>query len=229
MTTAPVTSTPTPTPAPAPAPTTQIDNSAQQLAGNFNTFLTLLTTQLQNQDPMSPMDSNQFTQQLVEFSGVEQQINTNNSLQQLISLGQANSALNTVGFLGKDVTVLNGNAALQNGSADWNYNLGADTASTLLTVTNAAGQVVYSQPGETKSGDHDFAWDGTDNGGTQMPDGAYTLTVTAKANDGSAVASSIKSRGTVSAVDLENNQLQLMIGPMAVSLADVALISGTNS
>ncbi|HEX3810706.1 MAG TPA: flagellar hook assembly protein FlgD [Rhizomicrobium sp.] len=223
MTTTPVTSTTTP-PA-TQAPTAQLDNSSQQLAGNFDTFLQLLTTQLQNQDPTSPMDANQFTQELVEFSGVEQQINTNTSLQSLISLGQANSALNTVGFLGKDVTVLNGNAALQNGSADWTYNLGADSASTLLTVTNAAGQTVYSAPAETSSGDHDFSWDGTDNNGNTVADGTYTLNVAAKASDGSAVVSTVKSQGTVNAVDLENNQLELMIGPMSVPLSDVALIS----
>src|ERR1700744_3656694 len=75
-----------------------------QLSGNFDTFLTLLTTQLQNQDPLSPMDSTQFTQQLVEYSQVEQQINTNTNLTSLISLQQAGAGAASVGYLGKNVT-----------------------------------------------------------------------------------------------------------------------------
>src|SRR5579884_3869002 len=88
----------------------------QQLTGNFDTFLQLLTTQLQNQDPLSPMDSTQFTQQLVEFSQVEQQINTNNNLQNLIGLTEANAGSTAVSYLGKDVTITNGNGALINGA-----------------------------------------------------------------------------------------------------------------
>src|SRR5690242_8555320 len=106
-------------------PTATQSAAAKTLAGNFDTFLTLLTTQLQNQDPLNPMDSNQFTQQLVEFSQVEQQINTNDNLKTLISLGQSRSAADAVGYLGKAVTVSNGDAALANGTANWNYQLGA--------------------------------------------------------------------------------------------------------
>src|ERR1700686_3335504 len=78
---------------------------SQQLAGNFDTFLKLLTTQLQNQDPLSPMDSNQFTQELVQFSQVEQQINTNTSLASLIALTKTQSSANAVSYLGKTITI----------------------------------------------------------------------------------------------------------------------------
>src|SRR6185312_8890054 len=108
-----------------PVTTAAQTTASKQLAGNFDTFLTLLTTQLQNQDPLNPMDSNQFTQQLVEFSQVEQQINTNDNLKTLISLGQSRGAADAVGYLGKAVTVSNGDAALANGTANWNYQLGA--------------------------------------------------------------------------------------------------------
>src|SRR5579872_4818059 len=97
-----------------------------QLSGNFNTFLQLLTSQLKNQDPTSPMDSNQFTQQLVEFSQVEQQINTNSNLQTLISQGQSANGAYAMSYLGHNVTVSNGEAALQNGAANWNYTLGSN-------------------------------------------------------------------------------------------------------
>src|SRR4051812_45000764 len=82
--------------------------AAKTLAGNFNTFLTLLTTQLQNQDPLNPMDSNQFTQQLVQFSHVEQQLNTNDNLKTLIDLTKNRGAADSMSYLGKTVTVSNG-------------------------------------------------------------------------------------------------------------------------
>src|SRR6202789_478055 len=80
-------------------------DGSQQLAGNYNTFLTLLTTQLQNQNPLDPLDSNQFTQQLVEFSSVEQQVNMNTNLQTLISLQQTSDATSAMQYLGSNVTL----------------------------------------------------------------------------------------------------------------------------
>src|ERR1700756_4166435 len=97
-------------------------SALNQLSGNFSTFLTLLTTQLKNQDPTSPMDSNQFTQQLVEYSQVEQQINTNTNLTTLISQGTTNAAAMTSSYLGKNVSITNGNASLSSGKANWTYN-----------------------------------------------------------------------------------------------------------
>src|SRR5690348_5597936 len=161
-------------------------NAMQQLSGNFQTFLTLLTTQLQNQDPLAPMDSNQFTQQLVQYSQVEQQINTNDNLKTLINQGSAQTGAYGVSYLGKAVTIANGQAPLASGQAIWAYNLDATAAQTQLTVTDAKGNVVYTGAGETTDGAHLFKWDGKNTGGTQLADGTYKLTVTAKASDGSA-------------------------------------------
>ena len=86
--TTPTTAHPTTTRRPSAPRQQRATRGAQQLAGNFNTFLTLLTTQLQNQDPLDPLDTNQFTQQLVEFASVEQQVNMNTNLQTLISMQQ---------------------------------------------------------------------------------------------------------------------------------------------
>src|SRR5262249_10208809 len=79
-------------------------NAASQLAGNFDEFLKLLTTQLQHQDPLSPLDPNQFTQELVQFSSVEQQIQTNTSLSTLISLQQNAQVTSALGS--RDPTVV---------------------------------------------------------------------------------------------------------------------------
>src|SRR3954466_8260244 len=100
-------------------------SAQKQLAGNFDTFLTLLTTQLKNQDPTSPMDSNQFTQQLVEFSQVEQQIDANTNLKTLISQGTSQAGTFATSYLGKRVSVTNGQASLSSGAASWTYDLGA--------------------------------------------------------------------------------------------------------
>src|SRR5215469_8865250 len=108
----------TTTPATNANGTQSSSNALNQLSGNFSTFLTLLTTQLKNQDPTSPMDSNQFTQQLVEFSQVEQQINTNSNLNTLITQGQTQIGAIATSYLGKGVSITNGNASLSNGVAN---------------------------------------------------------------------------------------------------------------
>jgi len=206
------------------AATSTSSGAMQQLSGNLNTFLTLLTTQLQNQDPLSPMDSTQFTQQLVEYSQVEQQINTNSNLQSLISLQQSGSGAAAVGYLGKTVTVTNGNASLTNGSATWNYNLASPAASTTLTITNASGMAVYSGSGATTSGNNTFTWNGQDNNGNQLPDGTYALSVAATGASGATVSSTVSSTGTVSEINLSGTTPQLMIGSMAVPLSQVSTV-----
>jgi flagellar basal-body rod modification protein FlgD len=217
MTTSPVTSS---TASTAAAATNDV--ATQQLSGNFNTFLTLLTTQLQNQDPTSPMDSNQFTQELVEFSQVEQQINTNSNLQTLINQGTSASGAYAMSYLGRNVTISNGQAALQNSSATWNYNLGAAAANTTLTVTDSTGRAVYSGAGSTTAGQNSFTWNGEDSNGNQLPDGTYTLTVGATAQDGSAVTTSVTSNGVVNEVDMSSGTPMLMIGSMSVPLTSVS-------
>jgi flagellar basal-body rod modification protein FlgD len=198
--------------------------ATQQLSGNFNTFLTLLTTQLQNQDPMNPMDSDQFTQELVEFSGVEQQINTNDNLQSLISLQQSNAGSSAMGYLGKTVTVTDGSANLTDGEADWSYALGATSASTTLSVTDSSGNTVYSTTGATASGQHDFSWNGEDSNGNQLADGVYKLAVTSKDASGNAITTAIASKGVVSEVNLTSATPMLMVGNMAVPVSSVSAV-----
>jgi flagellar basal-body rod modification protein FlgD len=204
--------------------------AAQQLAGNFDTFLTLLTTQLQNQDPLSPMDSNQFTQQLVMFSQVEQQINTNDNLQSLIALNLSQTANSAVNYIGRSVVMTNGEGALQTNSddgtssCDWTYNLASASAGTTLTVKDANGKVVYTTSGSTSAGNNDFAWDGKDSNGNQLPDGKYTLSVSATGSDGSAITTTIASKALVTAVDMAGTTPMLVLGSMEIPLSDVSLV-----
>src|SRR6185437_11080478 len=212
----------------APVTTSPAAPSAaqQQLSGNFDTFLTLLTTQLKNQDPLSPMDSNQFTQQLVQFSQVEQQINSNKNLESLIALTKSQGAASAVSYLGKTITVTDGTAALQNGAAQWAYALQGDATSVKLVVTDSKGHAVYVGAVETASGLHAFNWNGTSNSGDTLPSGIYKLSVTAQAADGTSLQSTVASQGAVSEVDLSGDEPMLMIGPLGVPLSKATLISG---
>lgn len=200
--------------------------SRAHLSTNFDTFLTLLTTQLKNQDPLSPMDSNEFTQQLVQFSQVEQQINANQNLETLISLTKNRSATDAVSYLGKTLTLTDGTAALMNDHAVWAYSLDGDAARTKLTVTNANGKIVYSADGDTASGMHAFEWDGKDSSGNTLPPGAYALKVSSATSDGTTVNTHVASQGIVSEVDLTGSEPLLMIGPLGVPLSKATLVSG---
>jgi flagellar basal-body rod modification protein FlgD len=223
--------TTTPTSSLPPVTTTNANGTGtsagaiSDLSSNFSTFLTLLTTQLKNQDPTSPMDSNAFTQQLVEYSQVEQQIDTNTNLQTLISQGTTNASAVTTTYLGKKVSVTNGTASLSSGTANWTYNLGTAAASTTLSVTDASGQVVYTGAGGTAAGNNSFTWNGQDNNGNQLNDGTYKLAVTATDGSGAAITTSVASAGTVTQIDLTAGTPKLVIGNMEVGVGDVAVVS----
>jgi flagellar basal-body rod modification protein FlgD len=211
-------------PAASTTSTSQPDAMAD-LSSNFSTFLTLLTTQLKNQDPTSPMDSNEFTQQLVMYSQVEQQINTNDNLKTLISQGTSNAASMTTSYLGKKVSVTNGQASLTNSSATWTYNLKTTAATAQLSVTDSTGKTVFTGTGDTAAGNNTFTWDGKDINGNQLPDGPYKLTVTAADSAGNTVTNTVISTGTVTQIDMTGATPQLIVGNMEVGLGDVATVT----
>jgi flagellar basal-body rod modification protein FlgD len=199
--------------------------AGQQLAGNFDTFLKLLTTQLQYQDPTAPMDSSQFTQQLVQFASVEQTINSNKNLEQLVNLSLASSTSAAAGYIGKQVTAGGSQAALANGAAHWTYTLGANAASTVVNVTDAGGTTVYTSKGELTSGVHTFNWDGRTNDGGTAPDGTYTISVTAADNGGNKINTGTTVTGVVSAVDIVSGKPALLVGGIDIDPADITRTS----
>jgi flagellar basal-body rod modification protein FlgD len=196
------------------------------LAGNFQTFLTLLTTQLQNQNPLDPLDTNQFTQQLVQFAGVEQQLKTNDQLTTLVSLQQTAQSTQALGFVGKNAMVDGSTTTMTNSSANWI--LGVKTNSTVnVSIANSTGQTVFTGSYPVNAGNGQaFAWDGKGNDGTQWPDGKYTLTAQAADSSGNSVAVSTEIVGVVSSVDLTQSPPLLSINGQNYTVSQIKGITG---
>jgi len=199
----------------------QTTQARQSLSGNFDTFLKLLTTQLQNQDPLEPLDSTKFTEQLVSYSQVEQQINTNSSLAALLAVSTTALGANAVSYLGKTALTSDSTSTLQGGAAEWRYNVPQGAASVQLSITDANGNVVRTLAGDETSGAHDFTWDGNNNGGTPMPEGAYRLTVSAKDPNGEAISASVSGVGLVKEIDMSGGEPLLTIGNRLVGLTNI--------
>jgi flagellar basal-body rod modification protein FlgD len=199
-------------------------NLNNQIAGNFTTFLTLLTTQLQNQNPLDPLDTNQFTQQLVEFAGVEQQMNMNTQLQTLVSLQQTAQNSQALGFVGKTVTVTGATAPLTNGQAQWTFNPPSPATAT-FTITDQTGQSVFSQTGTVQPGSQAYNWNGLDSSGRQWADGNYTLTITAVGANGQSVAVPTTVTGVVNSVDLTQSPPVLSIGGQSYTLNQILSVT----
>jgi flagellar basal-body rod modification protein FlgD len=180
---------------------------SQEFAGNFNTFLTLLTTQLQNQDPLSPMDTSQFTSQLVEFASVEQQINMNTNLQSLMSMQQTSDSLQALQLVGANVTINSNTAALSqatNSPATWSFSSPSPATGT-VTITSSTGQVAFTGTTSLSAGSQNYIWNGQGNNGVTWPDGNYTLSITATGANGQPVTVTTQVQGTISSVNLSQN------------------------
>jgi flagellar basal-body rod modification protein FlgD len=209
---------------PLPASATSATNGT--LAGNFQTFLTLLTTQLQNQNPLDPLDTNQFTQQLVQFAGVEQQLKTNDQLTALVALQQTAQTTQALTFVGKTAMVDGKTTTLANKAANWI--LGVKTDSTVqISIAGSNGQTVFHGSYQLKAGDGQaFGWDGKGDDGTQWPDGKYTMTVTGADNAGNPVDVSTEIVGLVNSVDLTQTPPLLSIGGQNYTISQVKGIAG---
>ncbi|MBX7199523.1 MAG: flagellar hook assembly protein FlgD [Rhodospirillaceae bacterium] len=204
---------------------TKASQSSTKLSSDLNSFLTLLTSQLKNQDPLSPMDSTQFTNQLVQFSQVEQQININSNLSNLIGLTQQNIASNVVNYIGKTIEGPSNQAPLINGNLRASYSLESKAASVNIAVKNAAGDIVFTKNGDPESGVHEFNWDGKDSNGIQQKDGNYTLEVTALAADGSTITTSTTVFGKVTGVTSVNNVTTLLLGSIGIPVNTVLAVT----
>jgi flagellar basal-body rod modification protein FlgD len=202
--------------------------SSQTMANNFQQFLQLLTTQLQNQNPLDPLDTNQFTQQLVQFAQVEQQINMNSSLTQLIALQQTAQTTQAIGLVGATVTVDGATTRMSGSLARWSFSP-TKTATATITIKDSTGQTAFSTTQTISPGPQTFTWNGKGNNGAQWPDGSYTIAVSVKGASGQSVALSTETSGVVDSVDMTKTPPVLSIGGQTYTLDQIKQVRRTGS
>jgi flagellar basal-body rod modification protein FlgD len=205
--------------------------ASQQIAGNFDTFLQLLTTQLQNQDPLDPLDTSQFTQQLVEFASVEQQVDMNTNMQTLISMQQTSQATSALQLVGSTVTLAGNSAPLSNATgspATWSLTT-STPATANVTITSAAGTTAYTGTLALNAGMQSYTWNGQGNNGQTWPDGTYTLSISATGANGQAATVSTQVQGVVSGVNLSSTPPTLTVSGQSVQMSQITSITNSNS
>ncbi len=215
-------------PASAPGNVSALTGSTRSIAENFNTFLSLLTTQLKNQNPLDPLDTNQFTQQMVQFTSVEQQLRTNEFLKTLADTAQNASNTEAVSFIGKQITAAGANAELSNGSASWQYSLNRSAPNTTITIRDSLGAVVHTDETSLASGTGTFTWNGLDANGNQLPDGNYSITINARDANGSYVPVTTQISGTVSGVDFSEASPVLLVDGARVNLGSIVSVQSAD-
>jgi flagellar basal-body rod modification protein FlgD len=204
------------------------NTSLASFSSNFDNFLTLLTSQLKNQDPLSPMNATEFTTQLVQFTGVEQMIKQNQNLQSLISLQTQNQITNALSYIGRTVEASGQSAQLTDGRASFPYNVATGATGATITIKNAALQTVYSGPAAFGSGAQSFTWDGRNSAGVSQPDGMYTYSVDARNAARAQVAVTTRLNGVVSSVETLGGNIVLHLGNQTVPISDVLSVRPTS-
>ncbi len=202
------------------------DAARQRLSGDFNSFMLLLTTQLKNQDPTEPMDTNEFTNQLVLFSGVEQSVQTNANLEKLISISSNQQINNAVAFIGKAVETSGSSGFLQDGVAEFSYSIPPGADSVTIAVLDEQDRPVYSGTGSKLAGKHSFVWDGINSfTGEQMPDGKYKFGVIARNVKEETLDTEVFTTGVVTSVSLDGGDMVLTLnGQLEVPIDKVMAV-----
>lgn len=205
----------------SPTISTGVKTAQARIADNFDQFLTLLTTQLKNQSPLDPLDTNQFTQQLVQFAGVEQQIKTNDTLSALITSNKTAALTSAMNFVGTKVTADASESGLKKGgTAEWTLT-SPRSGSANIVIKDANGVEIATRTATLSAGDQSFVWDGRKSDGTEAPTGIYTMVISAK--DSSAQAFSVKQAitGIVDGVDVSGDTPILNIGGVKLPISSV--------
>ena len=204
----------------AVTPLTQSEQSKARVDEELDTFLKLLTTQMENQDPTEPMDTNQMFQQFATLTMVEQSINANANLEKLVDLSKQSSGM--VSYLGQEVTAEGNLGVLSDGEARFAYHMPTDATEATISITNQTGRVVYSGPAEITAGDHRFVWDGNDNQGLPMPNGLYRVTVTAKGEtEDDVIEPTTYTVGIVDGVSFSGDEPSVYVGDIEIPASDI--------
>lgn len=203
----------------------QASSSNGEIAGNFQQFLLLLTTQLKNQSPLDPLDTNQFTQQLVQFASVEQQLKTNSTLSTLVAASKASTASTAASLVGTTVTIDGSSSEFTGGSGTWT--LTADKASTAnIQILDSTGAVVATQTKSLAAGPQNFVWDGRTSNGDMVTTGTFKVVVTARDASGTSTKVSTDVKGTVGSVELTGDAAEIVVGGRRVPLSSLKSIGG---
>ncbi|MEX0841189.1 MAG: flagellar hook capping FlgD N-terminal domain-containing protein [Xanthobacteraceae bacterium] len=211
----------------SPATAAASASKVPSIASNFTAFLRLLTTQLQNQNPLDPLDTNQFTQQLVQFAQVEQQLKSNDQLAALVALQKTAQSTAALDYVGKTVVVDGATTQLAGNSAMWSFSAPRPAVAT-ISITDATGELAYTGSYTVEAGQQEFLWDGRGVDGRQWPDGAYTMSITAKDANGQAVAISTEVQGIVDSADLQQDPPILTVGGLEFGLDQIKrVVRGT--
>ncbi len=216
-----------------PLPSTTPSDSAiatQSLTDNFDTFLLMLTTQLEHQDPLNPTDSTEFTNQLVQFSQLEQQIAQSSKIEDLIALQQSAEGINAVNYLGKTVEVQADVTLLEDGNAEFSYLMPEGAVNASIAIVDSSGTVVITLDAEETAGRHDVVWDGKDTQGVLQPDGAYTVVVSAvDADDVPFENIPAFFEGVAEAVWQLEGETFVTVGPVEVPLSRILTVKPTET
>jgi flagellar basal-body rod modification protein FlgD len=199
----------------------QASVARQGIADNFDAFLLLLTTQLQNQSPLDPLDTNEFTQQLVQFASVEQQIKSNEVLESLLATSRAQNVATAASFVGMKVRADGKEAQLTDGKAEWTLDVPLNAARTTIEIRDKAGNTVATRSGALSAGRQVFTWDGTNSAGQPAPDGRYSIRIDARDSSGQPISVNTEVEGVVDALDLEGQEPVLLIGDARVPLSQI--------
>jgi len=198
------------------------DNQRATLADDFDQFLTLLTTQLQNQDPLSPMDSTEFTNQLVQFSQVEQSINTNSKLDDLVSLQLNGATSAALGYVGLDVSYVSAEIAFDGQSPiDMRYSLDDNATQSRINIFDEGSQLVYTREAEKLSGPHEFTWDGRDLNGNLLPEGTYVIAVDSFDGNDEKIETTTVVEGRVKGIEAQDGVVYALVGERAVPIPSI--------
>ena len=200
-------------------------NALSSLSSNYNEFLQMFTTQLQDQDPTSPMDSDQFTTELVQFSNVEQQVQTNSNLSQLLQLTQAQDLSSASGLVGKTVSVSGSTVPLENSKAALDFTTTA-AEPIAVSITNSAGVDVKDVTLTSGAGANSWTWDGTSNTGAQLADGPYNVSIDTSDASGNITAVPFTAAATPTAVTKNGNSISYSFGATTLDESDITGLSG---
>lgn len=197
-------------------------NSNSALSQDFDDFLNLLTTQLQNQDPLNPTDTDQLTDQITQFSQVEQQINTNQKLDNLLALQLGNQSAAALGYVGLDVSYVSADLHYDGeNNSKITYALGDQAASAKINIFNEEGDLIFSDDAPKSTGQNEYVWTGETAQGPRAEKGTYTVSVDAFDIDGNVIDTTTVVRGKVRGIENQNGATFLLVGDRAVAISNV--------